>query len=550
VRPEDQRVVESEYLECRILTSESPLHSNWRIGGGRKAGQHLAVLICLLFLPARLSSSAPTDLDHLQQAAELMNAGDLAGAETEAKLALRDPSTRPVATATLGAIRVRQKRYTEATEFLNTALRLNPGLVGARVTVGEVYVLTGKKALARQVFNKVLAVEPDNRKARFALAQLETDSSNFGASLKIAEPVLIDLRRSPDGILLLATDYAGLEEKDLLLSLVHDWQGVPQASAASSTAFSSLLAKSGLTQQALDVLEKAKSSGQVSYDMALALGNLYFSKGDASRAFGSYEAALSLSPGCVHCLLQMAKIAEQQNDPEKALAYLIKAKKERRDNPEVLFEFGKTCLQLDLPDDAISALQTAAHLRPDNDSYAYVLGSANVAKKQYEAAGKLFQALLSKHPNDSTLNYAMGSLLFLEVKLGEAAKYLRKSIDLQPNQIAAYYYLGLIAEGKGENDEAIATLRDVLRRDPDYGPAYEALGGLLLKQHKYAEAEQALQKAVQLNPDSVKAHYQLGILMGRTGRQEDANKEFGIVHQINAEEEKRSGMRLRILTPH
>jgi Flp pilus assembly protein TadD len=75
------------------------------------------------------------------------------------------------------------------------------------------------------------------------------------------------------------------------------------------------------------------------------------------------------------------------------------------------------------------------------------------------------------------------------------------------------------------------------------------MGGLLLKQRKYAEAEQALQKAVQLNPNSVKAHYQLGILMGRTGRQEDANKEFGIVHQINAEEEKRSGMRLRILTP-
>lgn len=521
----------------------------------RREDQRVALLICflvicLVFLPARLSSSAPTDLDQLQQAAELLNAGDLEGAETEAKLALRDSSTRPVATATLGAIRVRQKRYTEATEFLNTALRLNPGLVGARVMLGEVYVLTGKKVLARQVFNKVLAVDPSNREAHFALAQLESDNGNFSTSLKIAEPVLPDLRRSPDGILLLATDYAGLDQKESLLSIVHDWEGLPQPSAASSTAFASLLAKSGLTQQALDVLEKAKSSGQVSYDMALTLANLYFTNGDVSRAFGSYEAALSLNPGCVHCLLQLAKIAEQQQDPEKALAYLIKAKKEQPDNTEVLFEFGKTCLQLDLPDDAISALQTAARLRPNNDSYSYVLGSANIAKKQYEVAGKLFQALLAKHPNDSALNYAMGSLLFLEVRLDEAAKYLRKSIQLQPNQIAAYYYMGLIAEGKGENDGAIATLRDVLRRDPDYGPAYEALGGILLKQQKYAEAAQALEKAVLLNPNSVKAHYQLGILMGRTGRQEDANKEFGIVHQINAEEEKRSGMRLRILTPH
>jgi tetratricopeptide (TPR) repeat protein len=508
------------------------------------------LIISLLFLPARLSSSPPTDLEHLQQAAELMNAGDLEGAEREAKSALRDSSTRPLATATLGAIRIRQKRYAEAAELLNGALRLNPGLVSARVSLGEVYMLTGKKTLARPAFNKVLAVDPANREARFALAQLESDSGNFPTSLKIAEPVLADLRHSPDGILLLAKDYAGLQQKDSLLSLVHDWEGLPQASAASSTAFASLLARSGFNQPAIEVLEKAKSSGQVSYDMALTLANLYFGDGDSSRAFGSYEAALSLSPGCVHCLLQMGKIAEQQNDPERALAYLIKAKKEQPDNPEVLFEFGKTCLQLDLPDDAIAALQTAARLRPNNDSYAYVLGSANVAKKQYEAAGKLFQALLTKHPSDSTLNYAMGSLLFLEVKLDEAAKYLHQSIELQPNQIAAYYYLGLIAEGRGENDEAIATLRDVLRRDPDYGPAYEALGGVLLKQQKYAEAEQVLQKAVQLSPNSAKAHYQLGILMGRTGRQEDSKKEFAIVQQINAEDEKRSGMRLRILTPH
>jgi tetratricopeptide (TPR) repeat protein len=110
--------------------------------------------------------------------------------------------------------------------------------------------------------------------------------------------------------------------------------------------------------------------------------------------------------------------------------------------------------------------------------------------------------------------------------------------------------LALVSEGNGENDQAIATLREVLRRDPDYGPAYEALGRILVKQRKYAEAQQILEKAVALNPESVKAHYQLGILWGRAGRQNDANKEFEIVKQLNAEEEKRLGMRLRLLTPH
>ncbi|MGA9798413.1 MAG: tetratricopeptide repeat protein, partial [Terriglobales bacterium] len=255
--------------------------------------------IFLLLLAAHPVSAAPSDLDHLQQSAGLINAGDLEGAEREAKLALREPSTRPVATATLGVIRLRQKRYAEAANFLNTALRLNPGLLSARVALGEVYVATGKPLQARQVFKEVLRVDAQNRDARFALARLESASGNFTASLKLAEPVLADLRRSPDGVLLLARDYAGLKQKDSLLSLVHDWEASPEVPANLSTAFAALLLKSGLSQQALDVLEKAKSSGQVSYDMALALGNLYFSTGDLNQAFGSYEAALSLNPACV-----------------------------------------------------------------------------------------------------------------------------------------------------------------------------------------------------------------------------------------------------------
>ena len=479
-----------------------------------------------------------------------MSAGDLEGAEKEAKVALRDSSTRPMAWATLGAIRIRQKHYAEAAECLSTALRLNPGLVGARVSLGEVYALTGKKTQAREVFRAILRTSPDNREARFALARLESASGNFTASLTAAEPILAELRRSSDGILLLARDYAGLKRKDSLLALVPDWDGLSEVSANSSTEFASLLANSGLNPQALDVLEKAKSGGEVSYDMALALGNLYFSKGDLNGAFESYEAALTLNPACIDCLLHLATTAARQKDPEKALAYLIKAKRKRPDNAEVLFEFGRACLELDLPDDAMPALQRAARLQPNNDSYAYVLASAKLSKKQYEVAGKLFQALLTKHPEDSILNYAMGSLLFLEVKLDEARKYLRRSVELQPDQSAAYYYLGLVAEGKGEGDQAIATLKDVLRRDPDYGPAYEALGRILVKQRKYEEAQQALEKAVVLNPDSVKAHYQLGILRGRQGRQDDANKEFEIVRQLNAEEEKRLGMRLRLLTQH
>ena len=518
------------------------------VAGHRSLGVALLFLVSLFYLPP--STNAQTDSDHIQQAFEMMSAGDLVGAEQEARLALRESSTRPEGWAALGMVRARQKRYADATECFHSALRLEPRLVDAHLGLGEVDELTGKTEQAREEFRSVLRTDPGNRDALFGLAQLESASENFRASLTAAEPILADLYRSSAGILLLAKDYASLKQKDPLAALVPSWNVLPQVSASDSTAFSALLAKSGLDQQALAVLEKAKTSGQVSVELALALANQYFSKGDMTQAFESYEAALSLKPNCVDCLRQLAKIAEQQKDPEKALGYLIKAKRQQPDDPEILFEFGKACLQLDLFEDAVPALEKASRSQPDNDSYAYVLASAHVSKKEYGAAGKIFERLLQKHPRDPILNYTMGSLLFLEVKFEEAEPYLRKSVELNPDQSAGYYYLGLIAEGKAQDEQALATFKDVLRRDPNYDPAYEAMGRILLKEQKFPEAQQALEKAVLLNPSSVKAHYQLGILLGRTGKQEDAKKELAIVNELNAEETKRAGMRLRILTDH
>src|ERR1700722_4796500 len=102
--------------------SESDFCPKLRSVNGRRVCQQLALLICLLLLPALASSGAPADSVHVQKSSELMSVGDLEGAEKEARLALHDASDRSMAWATLGAIRVRQKRYVDAAEFLNAAL--------------------------------------------------------------------------------------------------------------------------------------------------------------------------------------------------------------------------------------------------------------------------------------------------------------------------------------------------------------------------------------------------------------------------------------------
>ena len=156
------------------------------------------------------------------------------------------------------------------------------------------------------------------------------------------------------------------------------------------------------------------------------------------------QLASSLSPDCVACYRTLAQIADRQDNSEKALAYLVAAKKLSPEDPEVLFEFGKICLERNLVDDARSSIDVTAVARdPDNDSYVYVLGSANVAEGQFPDALALFQRLLKKHPDDAVLTYATGAVYYLQGNYSEAEASLKRSLAIQPNQVAASYYLGL-----------------------------------------------------------------------------------------------------------
>lgn len=486
---------------------------------------------------------------HLEKAMELVGQGNLPAAEKEAKLALSDPAARPLAYSTLGAIRVQQKKYAEGEEYLSRAIRLNPRLLGARLNLGHVYALQGKTEQASKIFREALHLDPNNFSARLGLAHAESALGRYGESLEVARPILNKLRGSPEGLLLLATNYLGLQDKPSAAALVPDWKTMREFPQELSVSFAALLIKSELIQEAIEILEEAKKQNSPSYGITLNLAGCYFAMRDWARATANYQLALTFDENCILCYQQIARIAQRQGDLDQALSYLIMAKRRQPENPDILLEFGKVCLEKNLVDDASLALEKAVELRPAHEPSLYVLASARVAKRQYQEARSLLESLLKKRPTDPQLNYALGAVLYLDVKLDEAESYFRKSLTLQPDQLASYYYLGLVEERKGEDEEAVKLFQELLSRYPQHAPTYESLGTVFLKQRRYVEAQQALEKALSLNPESGKAHYQLGILLGRAGNKAASDEHFEMAKKLQAKEREQS-FQLNILTPH
>ena len=505
-----------------------------------------AVLLSSLALPAW----ADTDpAQSLQRSVQFMQEGNLEAAEAEASRALEHPATKSVAYALLGSIRLQQNRHEEGTKLLESAIETNPSLVGARLNLGQAYALLGKHDLAREMFRAVLDQAPDNAVARVELARVENRKGNHRKAVDLARPVEAQLRASPDGLVLLATSYAALGDREAVRALVKDWAKVTGADRAWAIRFALAISRGGLNAEAIPILERLKREDLGSYELAFNLAGFYLLENDLAKASENYELAVKFNDRSVPALRQVARIAEQLGELEKALSFLIRAKLEAPDEPEVLFSFGTVALRLELIEDATKALERALELRPAHRPTRYWLGTARGAGGQYDEALALYQGLLTENPDDSQLHYAVGSVFYLKVAFEDAIRHLAESRRLDPDQLQSPYYLAMIAQKQGRNEESVRMFREILESHPDHALSYEGLAISLFKERQYEEARRKFLAAIQLNPKSARANYQLGQLLVRMGLREEARQQLAIAKDLREEEEKTQLVRT-LLNPH
>lgn len=545
-------------VSLRRRTMQMP--ASWQTRGKtnqRPAGVGRCILtVLMLWLPAvAADGSQSTGVDGreaLKAAVALVQQGKLGEAERLAQQALADPETRAVANSILGTIKLQQNRLDDSARLLGEAIRLEPRLVGAQLSLAQVYTLQNKPDLALARFQTVLELDPDNPSARLALARSEVEKKNYQRALTLTDPVRPVLRKSPEGLFVIAAALLKSGRRDEAAPLGADWTRLPNVPQAASISFGLLLVQEGAIDAGIAVLEHAKQPGPPSYELAFNLASAYLMKKDTARALEHYDAALSVRPDSLDALRLAAGLAERKEEKaelERSLSYWLRAKKLAPDDPGILLGFGRVCFKMDLLEDAEPALAKAASLKPGDIPYQYTLAAVKVGKRQYDEARSLLEPLVEAHPNDAHLRYAVGTVLYTQGHLQEAAAHLSESIRLEPNQLPSYYYLALVARDQDRNDEAIGMLEKLLARHPDHASANEALGMLLVGTPRNEEAERHLRTAVRLNPKSVKANYQLGLLLARLGKKEEADRQLAHAKTLREEDEASSRLQLRLMDP-
>ncbi|MFN2532448.1 MAG: tetratricopeptide repeat protein [Pyrinomonadaceae bacterium] len=507
---------------------------------------HLLLLAFVIGAPAGIyADQVDLTTDHLQRAADLIRKGELGPAEAELGTVLKRSPREPNALNLLGVIRAQQHRQDEAERFFLAAIEANKSLLGAYLNIGRLYLDLANSDRALWAFKEAEKLQPDNDSVNYNLASLYEEKKDYARALAYLNRRAASQMGWED-LFLVIKCHIGLDHieraRTLAAPLKQPGKTPPEIAATIASAF----AQHGLVDDAIEILEAANSGTEPSFPLLFNLGATLYQKGERRRAEESFRAALEIEPNDVPTLRALANIARANGELEKALSFLVRARRIAPDSAVVLYDFGWTALNMNLVYDALSALDQLHRMKVADPQYLYPLAIARLNNGESNEAQSLITRYIELRPNDGRGYFVLGATLYAARRFVEARVAFQRSLA-SISYPDTEYYLGMIAHNEGDEIQAISWFRRALRSDPKNSATHSALGTVLARQKDYEAARAELERAVELDPKDQAAYYQLGLVYGRLGDKSRSRSMFAISEKLRGEQKERQGIGVRLI---
>ncbi|HEY9897778.1 MAG TPA: tetratricopeptide repeat protein [Pantanalinema sp.] len=308
----------------------------------------------------------PDDLEAYHSLADrLAEAGDTSEAVSWLKkLLLRDPSD-PRATLKAAALHSQRGASDEALRLLLPLVA--EGNADALAASAGIHLEAGDRAQAREAYERILSIAPQDRSARKALAELaaqEADGPLAWSHLRaLIEAFPQDAGLRSEGERLLQGLVDRLDPREAI-AWYEEVNAVLGESIEVSVTYAGLLRRVGEARQAAEVLEGVLERAPYRRDVAMELGEHHLAEGRLDRARAAYGiAAQSGDPAALRAL---GAISRQEGDLPQATAWLEKALLQVPDDPALAMEVAETACEAGDARKAREQLEKVLSHQPDH----------------------------------------------------------------------------------------------------------------------------------------------------------------------------------------
>jgi len=492
-----------------------------------------------------LAASASSTADLIKRAQQLIQQGKFPEAQSELEEAIKQFPKEAGLYDLLGVVEAQEKNYRAAEASFARAIELDGRLAGAHLNLGRLYQENPDKLdraaeKALKIYEHLLAFDPKNTEANYQSAVLLERRGAFRSSLERLAHLPEEARNRPQALAVRVADFIGLGDHRQADQASGRLLASPELSEADVLLALPELARGKQDALAIRLLEGIAGRGLASPGSMYQLGVLYERGAQYDQARQALEKAATAKLNSAQPLIELARVANSQQDYRAALGYLAHARDLEPANASVHFFFGMVCVELNLAQEADASLQRAVQLNPQNPYYNYALGAVAAERDDPREALPYIRKYCELKPRDPRGRFALGAAYYYSRDYDAAAKELRAVAGLSRTAAGAHYFLGRIAVQEGRLPEAVNELEKALKQNPRYADALAELGHVRLNQKEYQRAEEALVRAIQIDSDNYTANFNLMVLYQRTtnSRAEAQAKRFDEVRKKREERAK------------
>jgi tetratricopeptide (TPR) repeat protein len=271
------------------------------------------------------------------------------------------------------------------------------------------------------------------------------------------------------------------------------------------------------------VADPADGASEILLDLASALN-----RGGGEPFVRLYlQYALALRHDSDAVLLQLAAVAEQQENAEEAIALYRRVPDASPLKRAAELQLGLNLADLKRHDEAIAHLKHLLDESPDDMRAYLALGGVYASKEDYRSAAELYDKAVErlKTPDASNWNifYQRGIAYERLKEWPKAEPNFREALKLMPNQPQVMNYLGYSWVDMNMNlDEGLDMIRKAVDLRPSDGYIVDSLGWAYYRLNRFDEAVTELERAVSLKPDDPVLNDHLGDAYWRVGRKLEA----------------------------
>jgi tetratricopeptide (TPR) repeat protein len=328
----------------------------------------LAIWLSLLSGAGFLSAQSSTGAEYAARAAQLVQAGDLKGAEAEMRRAVELSPREPQYHLRLGVILAMQRRPQAAAECFERALALDPENLALRRHLAGSQWQLGRLASAQENLELILKADPGDSQSLLLLGKVFIDARRYAAALAV----------------------------------------VQQAAEAMPSSYQAYAVKGMAEMRMQRYTDSAKSYAHAAElnpnaaEVNLGLAMSLWAAGNIAESFATFEQGLKRFPGDAYHRLEYGRLLLKSAKPidstaeTRAIALLQTALKLKPLLPEAHYLLGDLALRRGKPEEALVDLEQAVKLDPEGTKIHFALfrtyrrlGRKEDAAREEEAFQKL-----------------------------------------------------------------------------------------------------------------------------------------------------------------